>query len=576
MRVVQATSRAAVVVVFFANQVDSYSISRYPLVPKIHVINAYNKRGDTPSSAVSALRIASANSLHMRPCNAECDRPTLHQPFSRVNKRGWTNYSVALGMSSHGDESSRSKKRKKIREKVRKFAQTISTKSSSSPRPDKIAAVIKDATYGAAEIAVEEVIEPAKKIVRDRAISALPSAATDLERNAALEAETASALDSIALAKTATADAFAAADIAIKNAETALLGAKDALAEAKLEAAGAIAEAEEAAARAASNARRSTQFATNAAVAAVEVADEAASVADEVADMAVPVRGIEVEMSPQVSMDDISQLSYDDVGYHLSEMAPPFIGEDQCLVPGEAVVRVEKAPENSRRIFAGIDIMTSVDKVWNVLTDYEHLQNVVPNLVINDVVEMYDGDKNGSKMFVDTALPDEAQCEVLSKRMKGAKLKQVGGAKVVGINFSARTTLEVREWPEGLPDFAHFDDEVFEGKSRDKRARDGKRKKLKRYRFPRPFALSKLPTKDISMQSVKDDDGEFRLYQGVWRMQPLAGCAPPGQDAMRLTYAVEISPRAYLPVSLVEGRIAQDLCTNLMAIRNFVTPDDTD
>ena len=38
---------------------------------------------------------------------------------------------------------------------------------------------------------------------------------------------------------------------------------------------------------------------------------------------------------------------------------------------------------------------------------------------------------------------------------------------------------------------------------------------------------------------------------------------------MRLTYAVEASPRPYLPVALVEGRIAQDLCNNLKAIRNI-------
>lgn len=44
------------------------------------------------------------------------------------------------------------------------------------------------------------------------------------------------------------------------------------------------------------------------------------------------------------------------------------------------------------------------------------------------------------------------------------------------------------------------------------------------------------------MQSVEDDDGEFRMYQGVWRLQPLPGCAPKssrGLSAMRLTYAVE-------------------------------------
>ena len=154
--------------------------------------------------------------------------------------------------------------------------------------------------------------------------------------------------------------------------------------------------------------------------------------------------------------------------------------------------------------------------------------------------------------------------------MKGALLKQVGGARVAGIKFSARTTLEVREWPQGLPDFAHFQDKEWEGESRDQRARDSVRKPLRRYRFPRPFALSSLPTRDISMQNIENDDGEFRMYQGVWRMQPLPGCAPGEREAMRLTYAVEVSPRAYLPVSLVEGRIVRDLCSNLAAIRDFV------
>jgi hypothetical protein len=58
--------------------------------------------------------------------------------------------------------------------------------------------------------------------------------------------------------------------------------------------------------------------------------------------------------------------------------------------------------------------------------------------------------------------------------------------------------------------------------------------------------------------------------QGVWRMQPLPGCAPAGESAMRLTYAVEVSPRPYLPVALVERRIAADLCNNLIAIREHL------
>lgn len=279
-----------------------------------------------------------------------------------------------------------------------------------------------------------------------------------------------------------------------------------------------------------------------------------------------------------LSEDQLSQLVFEDVDYGTSEMAPPFLGEDQCLVPGEPVARVEKAPNNSRRIFAGIDIPHSVDDVWNLLTDYAHLQDVVPNLVVNDVIEEYNTDFSKdavSNMLKDTSQPEEAQCRDLANTMKGAKLRQVGGAKVAGIRFSARTTLEVREWPEGLPDFAHFNDEYWEGKSRKERANDYTDTALTRYKFPRPFAVSKLPTRDISMQSIENDDGEFRMYQGVWRMQPLPGCAPPGKQAMRLTYAVEISPRAYLPVQLVEGRIVRDLCTNLVAIRDFLAQNDS-
>lgn len=271
------------------------------------------------------------------------------------------------------------------------------------------------------------------------------------------------------------------------------------------------------------------------------------------------------------SDEQLADLSFEDVDFMSSEMAPPFLNDDQCLVPGEPVCRVEKAPENSRRIFAGIDIPHSVDDVWNLLTDYAHLQDVVPNLVVNDVLAEYNTDFNPDVVVLpDDSKPEQVRCKEIAEQMKGSKLRQVGGAKVAGIRFSARTTLDVREWPQGLPDIGHFNDEMFDGKSRNERADDYTTTKLKRYKFPRPFALSKLPSRDITMQSIEGDNGEFRMYQGVWRMQPLPGCSPPGQDAMRLTYAVEVSPRAYLPVQLVERRIVTDLCANLVAIRDFL------
>jgi hypothetical protein len=74
----------------------------------------------------------------------------------------------------------------------------------------------------------------------------------------------------------------------------------------------------------------------------------------------------QTEMQLDLSTIDLSTLKYEDIDYTLTDMAPPFINEDECLVPGEPLVRVEKAPQNSRRIFAGIDIPVSVDEVWDV------------------------------------------------------------------------------------------------------------------------------------------------------------------------------------------------------------------
>jgi hypothetical protein len=410
----------------------------------------------------------------------------------------------------------------KIRERVASLARNMVIKplSYAAPMPQAIGAVLKDATLGAIDMAVDEVMSRKKRASMNVPPDPLDHTGVDVV----------SLID----------DAFRPLEETLEELEESLQSARRSLKDAKAQATFAMGAIQAAA------------------IAQAEGAVTAVAAAEErlIADIYADTNNL-----------NVSALGFDDVDYDSSEMAPPFLNEDQCLVPGEPVIRVEKAPENSRRIFAGIDIMASVDKVWAVLTDYSNLQKVVPNLVVNEVLELYDGSTNCK---VDTSLPEDEQCEQISQQMRGSLLRQVGGAKVAGINFSARTKLEVREWPQGLPDFAHFRDDIYEGKTRAERASEYSRVKLQRFKFPRPFAISSLPTKDISMQSIKSDDGEFRLYQGVWRMQPLPGCAPKGQDAMRLTYAVEISPRAYLPVRLVEGRVAADLCTNLEAIREYV------
>ena len=425
-------------------------------------------------------------------------------------------------------------RRQKIRRRVTQLAKNIVTKPIQFAAPDAVLAVLADATANAVDMAVEDLVQR-----RSGQLTAgqLPTGPFVMNTTAVIE------------------DTFSPLEASLVEMEEALQHARASLDNAKMVARKTLEE----------SMAQSIAQALEGAVAAVEQAEQDASrkvLAD------IYATTVDNTISSTI---DISSLAFEDVDYGTSEMAPPFLDEDQCLVPGEPVVRVEKAPENSRRIFAGIDIMASVDDVWNCLTDYAHLQDVVPNLVVNEVLEEY---KAAPEAKVDTNLPEDKQCRVLADQMKGAKLRQVGGARVAGIRFSARTTLEVREWPQGLPDFAHYLDEVWDGKSRDDRANVATEIPLQRYKFPRPFAVSSLPTRDISMQSVVGDDGEFRLYQGVWRMQPLVGCVPDGLEAMRLTYAVEISPRAYLPVQLIEGRIARDLCTNLLAIRDFVSKEE--
>lgn len=102
------------------------------------------------------------------------------------------------------------------------------------------------------------------------------------------------------------------------------------------------------------------------------------------------------------------------------EQSPPFLAEEVCLVPGAPVVRVENAPGNARRIFTGIDIVANsenvLEQVWQTLTDYDNLAEVVPNLVANEVV---------------------------SRTTDGARLKQLGAAKLApGVTFvrAARAT----------------------------------------------------------------------------------------------------------------------------------------
>jgi hypothetical protein len=223
--------------------------------------------------------------------------------------------------------------------------------------------------------------------------------------------------------------------------------------------------------------------------------------------------------------------------------------EDVCLMPGEPAVRIEDSPNNGVRIFTGIDIMAPMQRVWDLLTDYENLHQVVPSLVRNEVLQRLPGG--------------------------GARLRQIGAAKVLpGLTFEARMVLDVQVYLEDNP----IPESQIAQQPGNKTASSEVRKAssrlpLVRGVFPRPYGVTSLPYRAITMSNDPASPGDFEHYQGVWRIQPLPGCAPKGKDASRLTYAVEIKPKGFLPVKLIDYRIASDLKMNLIAIRSHVEGD---
>jgi len=225
----------------------------------------------------------------------------------------------------------------------------------------------------------------------------------------------------------------------------------------------------------------------------------------------------------------------------------PTLTEDVCLIPGDQpIVRVEDAPGNARRIFTGVDIRASVEEVWQVMTDYEALEALVPNLVQNRVLERY---------------PDG-----------GARLWQVGRAswRILNKNFffQAGTTLDVHLHPEGCPEDAMAEIDLG-GTSAEVRIQDANTP-LRRGIFPRPFSVSAEGHRDITFENALEERGDFVHYRGMWRFEQLEGCALPGEERMRLTFAVECEPHWFLPVAPVEGRIATAMAENMAVIRDYI------
>ena len=233
-----------------------------------------------------------------------------------------------------------------FRQSVKKLAKRIvSTKRRVLPDPAAIGAVIKDASFAA----VEEVEKEASSYLLQQQQNRRMSSISNNTKGGDSE-NTSMMLQSMV------EEAFRPMDESLQDMEDALMKAKTSCRKAKLQSYQAMEEVLQLAA---------------ASVAAIEQEQQQEQQQQRKEDKEEEQSLASDDTIEVINYQDLDDLTYEDIDYESSEMVPPYIDSNSCLMPdAEPVVRVEKAPDNSRRIFAGIDISASADDVWNVSIDW--------------------------------------------------------------------------------------------------------------------------------------------------------------------------------------------------------------
>jgi hypothetical protein len=201
--------------------------------------------------------------------------------------------------------------------------------------------------------------------------------------------------------------------------------------------------------------------------------------------------------------------------------APP-----RAAPPRSVDVAVFETPrENGRLVFAGVDCAAPPAALWRLLTAYSALADVVPGLAGN---------------------------RVLAARPNGALVEQVGSQEVLlGWTFTARAVLEVVERAAGTPDLL-----LAPGDGAPPRGR-----------FPRPrppgaAAAAAAAALDITFDLSAAHRSDFSRFSGLWRMEPAAG----GGAGSRLSYSLFVAPPPWVPVALIQARVAREVGANLAAV----------
>ncbi|GAB5365126.1 hypothetical protein AAMO2058_001030000 [Amorphochlora amoebiformis] len=166
---------------------------------------------------------------------------------------------------------------------------------------------------------------------------------------------------------------------------------------------------------------------------------------------------------------------------------------------------------NYRNLTAAVYIPVPPSVVWEILTDYDRLEEVVPSLASNRVIDRWPG---GARLL-----------QIGEQRLLPAAPSALAGITGImatasdSLTFRARCTLVCNEVPSSDP--------------------------------------NNLPSR-VVFNLV---EGDFEEFTGTWTVTPMES----GTGTL-LQYNLGVRPGPFLPVSLVERRIASDIRSNLLAL----------
>ena len=92
--------------------------------------------------------------------------------------------------------------------------------------------------------------------------------------------------------------------------------------------------------------------------------------------------------------------------------------ETQVIMHQTIEQTMERLPNGTRRLAALLRTPISIDLLWNILTDYDHLHEHIPNL---------------------------ASSKMIFRKGNCVHLQQVGSQKLMGLRFSAQVQIELIE-----------------------------------------------------------------------------------------------------------------------------------